>query len=100
MLHIVNWVTVEVVRLSACGCPLVIVIRSFEGPRLMRVEIDASRCQGHALCAMTAPHLFDIRESDGSGLVAYSGALRGADEVQAKRAAAGCPERAIVLLEG
>ncbi|WP_372347934.1 ferredoxin [Streptomyces sp. KL116D] len=31
----------------------------------MQVHVDTSRCQGHALCAMTAPELFDLNDDDG-----------------------------------
>jgi ferredoxin len=44
---------------------------------LVKVSIDPELCQGHAVCFMTAPDLFHLRDSDGQ---------LGADS---------CPERAI-----
>lgn len=63
----------------------------------MRVDIERSRCQGHGLCAMFGPELFSLDEA-GFGLVSVDDpTLPSHLEDTARRAAANCPERAIVL---
>lgn len=60
----------------------------------MRIAVDAQRCQGHALCAMAAPDLFDLSEEDGYAVA--SAVIVPADrEAAARHAEAGCPEQAI-----
>lgn len=60
----------------------------------MRVQVDASQCQGHGLCQMTAPQVFGLRDEDGH-------AYPIAEEVDgdladaARNGADACPERAI-----
>ena len=62
----------------------------------MKVHVDPEKCQGHTLCAMRAPGLFELSEIDG-----HSSAV--ADEVpadleaDAAEAARSCPEQAISL---
>jgi ferredoxin len=62
----------------------------------MKVRVDPELCQGHTLCAMTAPELFGLRDEDGH-------AYPLGDEVppeledKAREAARSCPEQAIVL---
>ncbi len=62
----------------------------------MRVYVDPDLCQGHTLCNMAAPNVFHLREEDGH---AYVAATEFDAEVlsAAKRAAATCPEQAIVV---
>lgn len=62
----------------------------------MRVEIDEDRCQGHALCAMYAPNIFDTRADDGHAFVTRDEVPESEAEA-VNRAAAGCPEQAISL---
>lgn len=64
----------------------------------MRVRVDDAKCQGHTLCALNAPQVFDLREDDGHSFVRnevvppeHQAAVRAAFEA--------CPERAIVLIE-
>jgi len=62
----------------------------------MRVRVLDDVCQGHTICAMTAPEVFRLREEDGHAVVMF-------DDVperltaDVERAALGCPERAIVI---
>jgi ferredoxin len=35
----------------------------------MKVRADDARCQGHGLCNMTAPDVFDLSEEDGHVVV-------------------------------
>jgi ferredoxin len=62
----------------------------------VKVHVDPEKCQGHTLCAMRAPGLFELSEIDG-----HSSALAGevpADlEPDALEAARSCPEQAISL---
>ncbi|MFJ3774579.1 ferredoxin [Streptomyces sp. NPDC090075] len=62
----------------------------------MKVSVNPELCQGHTLCAMTAPELFGLRDEDGH---AYAlGAQVPPDlEDKAREAARSCPEQAIVL---
>lgn len=61
----------------------------------MRVRVDTDRCQGHAVCAGTAPALFDL--DDESKAVVLVGELAPAHLDGARAAEASCPELAITL---
>lgn len=62
----------------------------------MKVRVDPQRCQGHTLCAMIAPDMFELSDLDGS-----SSAVRGIvppdRENAVLEAAQSCPEQAIVV---
>ena len=62
----------------------------------MRVRVLDHVCQGHTLCAMVAPEIFKLREEDGHSYV-ESEEVPEAQQEAARRAASGCPERAIVV---
>jgi ferredoxin len=64
----------------------------------VRVVVDPAKCQGHTLCAMTAPDLFVLDDEDGHSR-AIDGDVPVDQEAIARRAAAACPERAIVVQE-
>ncbi|WP_181780293.1 ferredoxin [Pseudonocardia pini] len=62
----------------------------------MEVSIDATRCQGHALCLSADPAVFDFDDEEGKAFVARAGVPDGsADAV--RKAAANCPESAIAV---
>ena len=61
----------------------------------MRISVDQSRCQGHALCLTIAPELFDFDDDSGHAL-ANQGASSSQSEL-AKRAVESCPEQAITV---
>jgi ferredoxin len=62
----------------------------------MKVRIDEDLCQGHALCNFSAPEVFRLRDEDGHAEL--TGAPWSPElEEQARRAALGCPEQAIVV---
>jgi ferredoxin len=63
----------------------------------MKVVIDADLCQGHTLCALSAPEVFGLGEEDGH---AFSLMEHVPSEFQlaATRAAQACPERAITIV--
>lgn len=65
----------------------------------MRVHIDQDRCQGHGRCYAIAPAVFEPDDL-GQGHVVGSGTVPGAEEDAARRAAANCPEAAIIVEEG
>ncbi|MET9971547.1 ferredoxin [Streptomyces sp. NPDC006356] len=60
----------------------------------MKVRVDPERCQGHTLCAMSAPKVFELSELDGhSTPVAEEVPDDQQDAVV--EAVRSCPERAI-----
>lgn len=63
----------------------------------MKISIDQQRCEGHGRCWETAPELV-ADDEDGRGVVRDPAAAIAAEHLdQARRAAAVCPERAVVL---
>ena len=62
----------------------------------MRVRVLDNACQGHTLCAMAAPDVFKLREEDGHAYV-ESADVEVSQQDAVRRAAIGCPERAIVV---
>jgi ferredoxin len=62
----------------------------------MKVHVDPELCQGHTLCAMTAPELFGLRDEDGHAYAVES-EVPPELEGKARDAARSCPEQAIVL---
>ena len=65
----------------------------------MRVHVDPSRCQGHNRCVLLAPGLFET-DDQGFAREANPGLVPPELEALARRAAANCPELAILLDEG
>jgi ferredoxin len=64
---------------------------------MVRVTVDAARCQGHTLCNLAAPEIFELGEEDGYAYVTQE-TVEGDLEKLARKAADGCPERAISLV--
>lgn len=63
----------------------------------MRIEIDATLCQGHGRCYILAPEVFDM-DDEGKGIVTQPLVSEGhAEDVQ--KAVASCPEQAISILD-
>jgi ferredoxin len=62
----------------------------------MKVRVDPQRCQGHTLCAMIAPKVFQLDEVDGHSS-AVTEEVPADQEEQAREAAHTCPERAISI---
>jgi ferredoxin len=62
----------------------------------MKIRVDPEKCQGHTLCAMRAPKLFQLSEIDGhsSAVVDEVPADQEADALEAVHS---CPEQAIVV---
>jgi ferredoxin len=61
-----------------------------------RVSVDATKCQGHTLCVLAAPEVFVHHDEDGLTYVRYD-TVEGQLVNLARRAAAGCPEEAIIV---
>ena len=62
----------------------------------MRVTVDPDRCQGHTLCNMAAPEIFGLRDDDGHAYILVT-EFDDAAIAAARRAAATCPEQAILV---
>lgn len=64
----------------------------------MKVRVDQERCQGHTLCAMIAPDMFELSDIDGSSSPVTEEVP--ADQIELVREAAhSCPEQAILVDE-
>jgi Ferredoxin len=62
----------------------------------MRVTVDPYRCQGHTLCAMSAPDVFELTNDDGHAIVPDPDVPDGL-RAAVRAAASTCPEQAIVV---
>lgn len=63
---------------------------------MVKVHVDSARCQGHTLCAMIAPEMFELSEVDGSAS-AVTDVVPAHLEERVREAAHSCPEQAIVI---
>jgi len=61
---------------------------------LLRVHVDAARCQGHNRCRAIAPAIFDV-DDYGQAVTLNDGVVPPGQESRARLAAANCPEMAI-----
>jgi ferredoxin len=62
----------------------------------LKVRVDPERCQGHTLCAMRAPAIFELSDIDGHA-TAISEDVEPGQEAAVTEAAGSCPEQAIVI---
>ncbi|MEV6927373.1 ferredoxin [Dactylosporangium sp. NPDC051485] len=60
------------------------------------VTVDPSRCEGHAMCVLEAPGVFEL-DDDGFSTVTMA-SVEGADAAAAERAARACPAVAISVV--
>ncbi|GAA2737466.1 ferredoxin [Actinocorallia aurantiaca] len=60
----------------------------------MKVRVDPERCQGHTLCSMIAPRMFELDDVDGHAS-AVEEKVPADQEAKANKAVGSCPERAI-----
>jgi ferredoxin len=60
----------------------------------VKVKVDPERCQGHTLCAMKAPEIFELDDIDGHSS-ALAEVVPSGQEAQVVNAVRSCPERAI-----
>ena len=66
--------------------------------RLMRVHLDAEKCQGHNRCYALAPELFDV-DDYGQAVLLGDGDVPSGLEDKARLAASNCPEYAITITD-
>ncbi|HEX2651506.1 MAG TPA: ferredoxin [Burkholderiales bacterium] len=62
--------------------------------KILRVRVDAGRCQGHNRCCALAPELFEADEL-GNAKVKGEGKVSPELETKARLAVANCPEHAV-----
>jgi ferredoxin len=62
----------------------------------MKIHVDPERCQGHTLCSLVAPSLFELDEIDGHSR-AVAEEVPAGQEKEALGAAQSCPEQAIIV---
>ncbi len=62
----------------------------------MHVTVDLGACQGHGVCHMSAPEVFELDETDGHAIVVHDPVPAGL-EADAQLGADSCPERAITV---
>ena len=62
----------------------------------MRLTVDHAKCQGHARCHAISAELFPI-DDDGYSAIDEVEVPAGQEDL-ARKGAAGCPERAIMLV--
>ncbi|UGQ12651.1 ferredoxin [Yinghuangia sp. ASG 101] len=62
----------------------------------MKVRVDEDLCQGHTLCAMIAPKVFELSEIDGHSSP-ISEDVPADQEEKVQEAVRSCPERAISI---
>lgn len=60
----------------------------------MRVSIKGHVCQGHAMCALAAPAIFQLSDEDGHAYVTDENVPAGL-EFNVEQAVRSCPESAI-----
>jgi ferredoxin len=62
----------------------------------MKIHVDPEKCQGHTLCVMRAPGLFELSEIDGHSSPAPD-EVPADQEADALEAVRSCPEQAITI---
>jgi ferredoxin len=65
----------------------------------MKIHVDQDRCEGHGRCYSIAPELFEP-DDIGNASARGDGAVEPTEEQLARRAAANCPEQAVIVEEG
>jgi ferredoxin len=65
----------------------------------MKVHVDPERCQGHTLCAMIAPEVFQLDDVDGHSTAIIPGEIPADLEAKTREACRSCPEQAITISE-
>ena len=61
----------------------------------MHIEIDSSKCQGHALCALMSDDYFTL--DDIGHVASTSGEVQYEDVDRARQGAEACPERVFTI---
>ena len=65
---------------------------------MVRISLDADKCQGHNRCYALAPELFDVDDL-GQSVLLVEGEIPEELVERARLAAANCPEFAIKVVE-
>jgi ferredoxin len=65
----------------------------------MKVQVDTERCQGHTLCSMIAPKVFQLDDIDGHSSP-VSEDVPADQEALLREAVRSCPEQAISISGG
>jgi ferredoxin len=65
----------------------------------VKVHVDAERCQGHTLCAMIAPEVFQLDDADGHSTAIIDGEVPANLVKKVHEADQSCPEQAIFISE-
>ena len=65
----------------------------------MRVVADLDKCQGHGLCRMSAPEVFDVTDDEGQVIVNFDGEIPADLEDGAALGVDSCPEIALSIEE-
>jgi ferredoxin len=63
----------------------------------MRVKVDLNVCQGHGVCHMSAPDVFELAVEDGHSVV-IADPVPSELEADAQLGVDSCPERAISVV--
>jgi ferredoxin len=61
----------------------------------VKVHVDPERCQGHTLCNMIAPDVFQLDDVDGHSTAIIDGEVPADLEAKVAEAVRSCPEQAI-----
>jgi len=64
--------------------------------KTVKVHVDPERCQGHTLCAMIAPDMFELDDVDGHSSP-VSEQVPANQEAKVAEAVRSCPEQAISI---
>jgi ferredoxin len=65
----------------------------------MRVVADLEKCQGHGLCRMSAPEVYDVTVDEGQVIVKFDGEIPEEHEDGAALGVDSCPEVALSIAE-
>ena len=63
----------------------------------MKVHVDPERWQGHTLCNMIAPEVFQLDDVDGHSTAIIDGEVPADLEAKVAEAVRSCPEQAITI---
>jgi ferredoxin len=65
----------------------------------MKVVADLDKCQGHGLCRMSAPDVFDVTPEEGQVIVKFDGEIPEELEDGAALGVESCPEIALSVVD-
>ncbi|HTW18264.1 MAG TPA: ferredoxin [Nocardioides sp.] len=65
----------------------------------MKIVADLDKCQGHGLCRMSAPDVYDVTVDEGQVIVKFDGDVPEELEDAAALGVDSCPEIALSIVE-